>query len=474
MKTRFCRIPLPGVILFLIFACSTASFAVDSATASQEARRLNSLQLEAKFLEAYSKIQERYIDRIQSVTLMIYGFREMLAVPGLESLKYTDLVGPTQRLGGRKEDLAAFRNALQVIRARAGTQADLDKLVSAMIRGMVRALHDDYSTYLEPEKNRELVKYLRGEAKSFGGIGVQIQFKEGQCKVIRPIPDTPAYRAGIRPGDVVLEIDGVQVTSEDEAVDRMKGDPGTPVAVTVQRSEVTDALTFQLLRQTITQPELEKILLPGEVGYIRLNSFNENSPKELLENVRYLEGQGMKKCILDLRRNSGGLLKAAVDISEIFLPKGSLVVSTKGRQVADSKEYRTRDAHSHTRLPLIVLVDEYTASAAEIVTGAVRDNRRGKVIGATTFGKGTVQEIIPLDDDSALKLTVAKYYTPVGECIHKTGIKPDYSVAVDANHVLNPALFEESAALDLNLVSQDTQIKRALDLFGVSLPTPGT
>lgn len=447
--------------------------------ATGTATTLNPLQLEAKFQQAYSRIDERYIEDIQSITFMIGGFKEMLTLPGLESLKYSDIVSPKQRLGSKKDDFTAFRNALQAIRSKTGATVEMDLLVSAMIRGMVGSLildghKDGYSAYLEPEKNRELVRYLRGEAKTFGGIGVQIQFKDGLCRVIRPIPDTPAYRAGIRPGDVVIRVDGKEVATEDEAVDRMKGDPGTRVAVTIRREQVEEPVVYELTRETISQKELERILLPGNVGYIRLNSFNENSANELIENLRYLDGLGMKKCILDLRRNSGGLLKAAVEISNVFLPRGSLVVSTKGRQASDNKEYRTQNNSPYTHIPLVVLVDSYTASAAEIVTGAIRDNRRGKAVGITTFGKGTVQEVIPLDDNSALKLTIARYYTPSGVCINSTGIKPDYVIEVKEDEVLNPATFGEPSSIDLELLAADKQLKKSLEILGEPLPLPGT
>ena len=475
---------LPLRILFLIlvwvsfFPDCPRVMATESATATSQVTGLNPLQLESKFQQAYSKIAERYIENIQSITFMMGGLKEMLKTPGLEGLKYSDIVSQTQRLGSRKDDFQAFRLALQAIRAKTGTKIELDTLISAMIRGMIGSLWldghpDGYSAYLEPE-NKELVKYLKGETRSFGGVGVQIQFKDGLCRVICPIPDTPAYRAGIRPGDVVIQVDGKPVTTEDEAVDRMKGEPGTRVAVTIQREDVPEPVVYELTRETITQRELERILLPGEVGYIRLNSFNENSSRDLVENLRYLDGLGMKKCILDLRRNSGGLLKSAVEISNVFLPKGSLVVSTKGRQAGDNREYRTPNVSSYTHIPLVVLVDEWTASAAEIVTGAIRDNRRGKAVGATTFGKGTVQEVIPLDDNSALKLTIAKYYTPSGTCINKTGIRPDYVIKQPEAQIMNPAGYKETTSIDLELLAKDLQIKKALELLGAPIPVPGT
>lgn len=470
---------LLAVIILSWMSGGRAAMAVESATPTPNAPGLNPLQLEAKFQQAYTKIDERYIENIQSITFMTGGLMEILKTPGLEDLKYSDIISRTQRLGSKKDDFLAFRLALQAIRSKKGPSVELDTLVSAMIRGMVGALMldghpDGYSAYLEPEKNKELVKYLKGETRSFGGVGVQIQFKDGLCRVICPIPDTPAYRAGIRPGDVVIQVDGKPVTTEDEAVDRMKGEPGTKVAVTIQREDVPDPVVYELTRETITQRELERILLPGNVGYIRLNSFNENSSRDLVENLNYLDGLGMKKCILDLRRNSGGLLKAAVEISNVFLPKGSLVVSTKGRQSGDNKEYRTPGVSPYTHIPLVVLVDEWTASAAEIVTGAIRDNRRGKAIGTVTFGKGTVQEVIPLDDNSALKLTIAKYYTPSGTCINRTGIRPDYIVKVPEGHVMNPAGFKDTAAIDMEMLAEDLQIKKALEILGAPIPVPGT
>ncbi|MBE7489600.1 S41 family peptidase [bacterium] len=468
------------LLLFTGLVLHTAIFAAEDVHPSTgTVTTLNPLQLEAKFQQAYSRIDERYIEDIQSITFMIGGFKEMLTLAGLENLKYQDIVSPKQRLGSKKDDFTAFRNALQAIRSGTGGKVEMDLLVSAMIRGMVGALtlnghKDGYSAYLEPEKNRELVRYLKGESKTFGGIGVQIQFKDGMCRVIRPIPDTPAYRAGIRPGDVVIMVDGKEVTTEDEAVDRMKGDPGSRVAVTIRRDKVEEPVIYELTRETISQKELERILLPGKVGYVRLNSFNETSSHELIENLRYLDGLGMKKCILDLRKNSGGLLKSAVEISNVFLPKGSLVVSTRGRQSSDNKEYRTQDNSPYTHIPLVVLVDNYTASAAEIVTGAIRDNRRGKAVGVTTFGKGTVQEVIPLDDSSALKLTIARYYTPSGVCINSTGIKPDYVVEVEEDHVLNPATFGEPSSIDIESLAADLQLKKSLEILGEPLPLPGT
>jgi len=263
----------------------------------------------------------------------------------------------------------------------------------------------------------------------------------------------------------------VEVPSQDDALDRLKGDAGTPVVLTIQREGVPEHLTYKLVREIIhPQPELEKIMLTDTVGYVRLNSFNETSGKELLHNLRYLDGRGMKSCILDLRQNSGGLLTAAVEIADVFLPRGSPVVTTQGRRESDNKSYSTERNLPFTRIPLIILVDGQTASAAEIVTGAIRDNRRGKTIGMKTFGKGTVQEVIPLSDGSALKLTVARYYTPSGEMIDKKGINPDYLVPLDPKKMINPAGFQDTSKVELAVVALDLQLRKALELFGVPIP----
>jgi len=435
----------------------------------------NPIQLERKFQEAYTIIEERFIDRVSTNSLLIAGFQRMREVPGMQEVKYSDLVSPTQRLGARTDDFEAFRRALRAIRQNADGQVDLDALISAMIKGMVSALKvdgkdDAYSAYLEPEKNRELQATLRGERRSYAGIGIQFEFRNSSCHVVAPIPDSPAYRAGIRPGDTITFVDGVKLTSEDDATGRISGEPGTRVVLTVERKGVPEPLSYELIRETIVQPELEKILLPEGIGYIRVNSFNEHSARVLHENLRYLDGLGMKKCILDLRMNAGGLLKAAVDVADIFLPRGSLVVRIEGRAQDTRREERTRRDLPYTRIPLVLLVDGYTASAAEIVTGAIRDNRRGVAVGARTFGKGTVQEVKQLDDNSALKLTVARYLTPSGASINGKGIQPDHVVEMDPNEAVFPTKFSDPASVDLSQLAEDKQLKKGLELLGLQIP----
>jgi carboxyl-terminal processing protease len=458
------------LLLLLLGVWSAPAGARDLQTAAVDPPAFNPLQLERKFQDAYSIIEERYIDPVQSNTVMMKGFMEMLRLPELDAIKYSDLVNPTQRLGTTRDDFQAFRQALQNIRQNAAEPVNLDDLVSAMIRGMVGGLNDSYSIYLEPEKNRELQEMLRGERKSYAGIGIQFEFRENKCHVVTPIPDSPAYRAGILPGDAIIRVDGQPLENETTATDRISGEPGSTVLLTIERENVPEPLNFEIVRETIVQPELEKILLPQEIGYIRINSFNEHSSRALLENLRYLEGMGMKKCIVDLRRNAGGLLTAAVQISDIFLPRGSLVVTTRGRAPDTLKEHRTRGNYPYTRIPLVVLVDRFTASAAEIVTGAIRDNRRGIAVGETTFGKGTVQEVKQLDDNSALKLTVAKYYTPSGVSIDHKGIVPDHQVPMDPSHLVFPTQFADPGSIEVTQLMEDKQLRKALEILGMQFP----
>jgi carboxyl-terminal processing protease len=455
---------------------------------------LNPIQAEKKFNEAFTCIEERYIEPVQVGNLMRKGFMEVLALPTLSGRQYSDLVAPAQKLTNRKVAFEAFREALKNCRSLSTVissasnavdivaesqetviePVDLDVIVSAMIRGMISSLRDDYSSYLEPAKTLELQQYLRGENQSFGGIGVHIQFKEGRCHVIRTLADTPAQKAGVLPGDIIQLVDGEPIPTEDIALDRIKGEPGTRIKLTIERSTVPEPLVYEVVREMIQQNGLERVLLANKVGYVRINSFNENTARDFERDMRFLDGYGMTSCILDLRQNYGGLLTSAVDVVNVLIPKGSLVVSTRGRIQANDKTYRTRRNLPFTRIPLVVLVDAQTASAAEIVTGAVRDNRRGKVVGVKTFGKGTVQEVIPLPDNSALKLTVARYYTPAGEMIDKRGITPDYEVKQNPTAVISLGNREPNDPVDLQTLTDDLQLKKALELLGVTIPTPGT
>ncbi|PLZ03445.1 peptidase S41 [Burkholderia sp. WAC0059] len=321
---------------------------------------------------------------------------------------------------------------------------DDDKLITAAIKGMVASL-DPHSSYLDKTDYEELQEQTKG---SFAGLGIEISTEDGLIKVISPIEDTPAFRAGIRPGDLITRINDLPVRGMtlDQAVKQMRGAPGSKVLLTIYRK--TDDRTFPL---TVTRAIIKvqsvktKILSPG-YAYVRITSFQERTVPDLATQLQDIARQqpNLKGLILDLRNNGGGLLQSAVGVAGAFLPDDSVVVSTNG-QIADSRQVY-RDTYENYRLPsfdsdplknepaefktvpIIVLTNAYTASASEIVAGALQDHHRALVMGKTTFGKGSVQTVRPLTADTALRLTTAYYYTPLGRSIQNTGIRPDIPV----------------------------------------------
>ncbi|MRR10257.1 S41 family peptidase, partial [bacterium] len=294
------------------------------------------------------------------------------------------------------------------------------KLLHGAIRGMMGTL-DPHSTFLDAAGVRDLKVSTEG---SFGGIGIQIDVRDGWLTVIAPMAGTPASRLGIMAGDRIVKIDGATtrgITTEG-AVSKLRGEPGTKVDITIAREGVAQPFDFTVTRARI---ELESItyagLLRGKIGYIYLANFSSKSGPDLRAAIKELEGQGMKQLILDLRNNPGGLLTEAVEVSSNFLKKGSMVVFTKGRLPDANREYKVAadplyDARQGT---MVVLVNQGSASASEIVAGALQDWDRALIVGQTSFGKGSVQTVIPIADSAAIKLTTAKYYTPSGRCIHR-------------------------------------------------------
>jgi len=296
-----------------------------------------------------------------------------------------------------------------------------DKLMDAAIRGMLRTL-DPYSQYLDKDEAQRLETTTHG---AFGGIGISIGIRDGWVTVISPIEGTPAWRAGIQGGDRIIKIDGssTEGLSLDDAMKKMRGEKGTSVVLTMYREGRDKPIDFTIVRDIIQIKSVPYAgVLSNGVGYIRLSNFSERSREEIDAALAKVEKENPKGLILDLRYNPGGLLSQAVEVSEEFAPRGKKIVYTRGRDPSQNKDFFSSSDQPHSRYPLVVLVNQYTASASEIVSGAVQDLDLGLVAGQTTFGKGLVQTVIPLTRSvkgPKLKLTTAKYYTPSGRCIQK-------------------------------------------------------
>ena len=318
---------------------------------------------------------------------------------------------------GAYRQLDAFVEVLDKVEKNYVDPVAPDKLVRGAIKGMLRGL-DPFSQFLEKDDYRDLRSITSGQ---FGGLGIVISVRDNYPTVISPLEGTPAYSLGIQSGDVIVKIDGVSTRgySSEDAVHRLRGPEGSQVTITVAREgEPERDITIQ--RQTIHVRSVPYayVVEPG-VGYLRLSNFAETTAEEVEGAVRRLEGEGVRGIILDLRDNPGGLLTQAVDVSELFVPQRSLIVYTKGRASGANTQVYADDARPHTELPLVVLINEGSASASEIVAGALQDLDRALLVGETSFGKGSVQSVIELARGGALKLTTARYYTPSGRSIHK-------------------------------------------------------
>ena len=340
-------------------------------------------------------------------------------------------------------NLKLFSEVMEKVRKDYVDSQDLtyQNLVYGALKGMIDKL-DPHSEFLDPEKYQELQSDTEGH---FGGLGIVIAMKDNFVTVIAPMEDTPGYKAGILPGDRIVKIDGksAENLSLQDAVKLLRGDPGTDVTVTLLRPSSGQTKDYKLTRAIISVDMVKDIngkkefpLGPDKIGYVRLIQFGEKTSDDLEAAVKKLKAQGMQALILDLRWNPGGLLDQAVDVCEKFLPRNQLVVSTEGRNPGQNSVRRATGhgdelvSREGSPMPVIVLVNSFSASASEIVAGCLQDLHRAIILGEKTFGKGSVQSIIPLDDGSALRLTTAKYYTPSHKVIHEVGITPNVIVPV--------------------------------------------
>ena len=300
-----------------------------------------------------------------------------------------------------------------------------DSMDSA-INGLLQSL-DPYSGYMSPEIFNEMQTETSGE---FGGLGIEVTMESGVVKVISPIDDTPASKAGIKAGDYIVKINNIQVQGKSlsEAVELMRGPVGSAIDLTIRRRGEKKALTFNVTREIIQIKSVKAELLEKNIGYIRLTSFNENSAGQIKKEInRFEKNKNLKAYILDLRNNPGGLLSQAIKISDFFLDNGE-IVSTKSRQQSENRKWFAKKGDLTKGKTILVLINYGSASASEIVAGALKDHKRAILIGENSYGKGSVQSIIPLKNKGAIRLTVAKYYLPSGESISEVGVSPDIEI----------------------------------------------
>ena len=325
----------------------------------------------------------------------------------------------------KKIDL--FGEVLEKINKEYVDEIDQSESMDSAINGLLQSL-DPYSAYMSPEIFNEMQTETSGE---FGGLGIEVSMESGVVKVISPIDDTPASRAGIKAGDYIVKIDNTQVQGKSlaEAVDLMRGPVGSGIELTIRRRGEKKALTFNITREIIQIASVKSDLLEENIGYIRLTSFNDNSGKQIEKEIKKLEkNKKVKSYILDLRNNPGGLLSQAIKITDFFLDNGE-IVSTKSRKPSENRRWFAKQGDLTNGKTLIVLINYGSASASEIVAGALKDHKRAILLGENSFGKGSVQSIIPLKNDGAIRLTVAKYYLPSGKSISDVGVSPDIDIS---------------------------------------------
>ncbi len=350
------------------------------------------------------------------------------------------------------EKIDLFGEVLENIQKDYVDDVDQAEIMDSAINGVLQSL-DPYSAYMSPELFKEMQTDTKGE---FGGLGIEIGMEAGVVKVISPIDDTPAAKAGIKAGDYIVKIGKEQVQGKSllEAVKLMRGPVGTPIELTVRRKNVKKPLEFKIIRKIIEVKSVSSKLIGKEkdLGYIRLKSFNENSDKQFLKTIKNFEEKSkIKGYVLDLRNNPGGLLNQAINITDFFLEDGE-IVSTKGKKISETRKFFARKGDEINGKPIIILINYGSASAAEIFAGALKDHKRAIVLGENSYGKGSVQSIIPLKNGGGMRLTISKYYLPSGKSISEVGVTPDIFVE------------EENENFRINSET-DNQLDYAIKLF---------
>ena len=324
----------------------------------------------------------------------------------------------------KKIDL--FSEVLDKVKKEYVEDIDQSEVMDAAINGVLQSL-DPYSAYMSPSMYKEMATETSGE---FGGLGIEVSMEAGVVKVISPIDDSPASKAGIKAGDYIVKINNIQVQGKSltEAVELMRGPIGSEINITIRRVGVKKALNFKIKRAVIEVASVKSEIKNKNIGYIRLTSFNENSSDQVKDKINIFKKKNIKYYILDLRNNPGGLLSQAIKISDFFLDKGE-IVSTKSKKESENRRWFAKKGDILDGKTFVVLINYGSASASEIVAGSIKDHKRAILIGERTYGKGSVQSIIPLKNDGAIRLTVSKYYLPSGNSISDVGVMPDFEIS---------------------------------------------
>jgi carboxyl-terminal processing protease len=400
--------------------------------------------------------KKKLLPVIAAMTLLIF-----LVASGV----FIKETGVASAKSSRFENLDTFTEVMYLIERNYVEEVENKTLVDGAIKGMLQNL-DPHSTYFTEKEYTNFQVDTKGE---FGGLGITIGMRDNILTVIAPIEDTPAFRAGLKSGDKIIKIEdnSTATLSLEDAVNSLRGKPGTDVTITIHRDNTPKPFDVKLTRAIIKVAAVKYDMIGNDVAYIRVTQFKEDVSGEIKTAIENLRKNKYKGIIVDLRNNPGGLLSEAINVSSIFLPAGKEVVYTKDRAEKDLHYRSSRFSVKEENLPLVVLVNEGSASASEILAGAIQDYKRGVIVGKKTYGKASVQSIIPLRDGSAVKLTTAHYYTPNGRMIHEKGIEPDIAVE-EADNVT--ALSQEEIdkiATEMNKpfidLQRDQQLKKGLD-----------
>lgn len=451
------KMPTHAALLLLILLCSPpvlgnpAETATDALAAAPHLSARGAPPEWVPFIGALNSIQRTYVREATSA-LLITG-----ALDGVLGGLANNVKSPTDQERIRAEgellrsqvqeyyesqppvpnfnrDYNTLERFLRVIRKDLGPLYSNKDLVPNAITGMVGSLQDPHSVFLNKQRNQEFQKSISGDHESFGGIGVHVAVKDNDLTVISPLPDSPASRVGIKAGDVITAVndESTEGLTIEECVSRMKGEIGTPVTLTVRREAVPAPLHYTLNRAKIVVKNVTREMLNDAIGYVDVRQFEKGVTDETRKAMLFLTESGAKSVIIDLRYNPGGLLDEAAAMSDLFLKDGLDLVSTEGRLPGQTQKFVARDRQPYDTKPdLLVLINRYSASASEILAGALQAHGRARIVGETSFGKGSVQQIFGQSDGSGLKLTIARYYTPKGVCIDHVGIEPDIEYVSD-------------------------------------------